>query len=79
MTLTKGKKIVEHIHGNSMYFTKNVKAVTINGKYYDLPNKYSWVFIPEGVSHGWAETMSSGVGMVHSYHPDHDEFILENA
>jgi len=76
MILTKNKRIKEHTHGDSMYFAKNVKYVTVNGKKHPLPGKFSWVFIPAGLSHGWSDTLTNEKGIIHSYHPDHDDITL---
>ncbi|MBS3167959.1 hypothetical protein J4216_02460 [Candidatus Woesearchaeota archaeon] len=76
MELNKGQAIKEHTHGNSMYFAKNVKFLTVNGRDYELP-RFSWVFIPEGLSHGWRGVFDSGFnGEVFSYHSNHKEYSL---
>ena len=75
MQLGSGQAIAEHTHGNSMYFAKNVKSVTIEGIPHTLP-KYSWVFIPEGLLHGWRDVQDASIGTVFSYHPNHKEYSL---
>lgn len=75
MEVTRGKAIVEHKHGNSMYFSKNVAFLTLHKNKYKLPAN-SWVFIPEGVMHGWEDIQKNETGEVYSYHQDHKEYTL---
>ena len=76
MRVGKGQAIVEHKHGNSMYFAKNVLALTIKGVAHRLP-KFSWVFIPKGVPHGWKSVQSSSTkGEIFSYHPNHKKYTI---
>ena len=77
MVLGPGQKIKEHKHGNSMYYAKGVKAVTLEGKEKILPSETSWVFIPEGVSHGWSDVqLGHKKGLVYSYHDDHKNYEI---
>ena len=76
MELEKGQHIHEHTHGNSMYFARNVKGVTIENHTHTIP-PYSWVFIPKGVSHGWIEVHKpTDKGHIFSYHTNHKKYSV---